>query len=197
MGRRTSACREAVHILALSYRRLAATLARTPVVELARYQVHRLETRLRRCPAALQKAQRETPLVYTQAVLQKKKKGKQQFRNDPAAAYTAAIRAGTRWCSQALVPIAAASCRSAAISSINSVPVGVAFKVVGIGSVGLRDYWSTCEGNGERRSALPSDKGRARFSLRAIHRSSWCGESRSNPSRPARCGRPAGDAVAV
>src|SRR5882757_10468554 len=34
-GQKPSACRDAVHIMAVNYRRLAATLARTPVVELA------------------------------------------------------------------------------------------------------------------------------------------------------------------
>ena len=54
-GQKSSACREAVHILAFSYRRLAATLAQTPVLELARYQVHRLE-RVTPVSDALQKA---------------------------------------------------------------------------------------------------------------------------------------------
>src|ERR1700761_9202892 len=60
-GQKPSACRDAVHILGLSYRRLAATLARMPVIELARYQVHRLE-RVTPVSEALQKAKRETPL---------------------------------------------------------------------------------------------------------------------------------------
>ena len=60
-GQKSSACRDAVHVLAVNYRRLAAMLARTPVVELARYQVHRLE-RVTPVSEALQKAERETPL---------------------------------------------------------------------------------------------------------------------------------------
>ena len=47
-------------------------------------------------------------------------------------------------------------------------PVDVAFKVVGTGSVGLRDYCIYLEGNGPRRSALPADQGRDRLSLRAL-----------------------------
>jgi uncharacterized protein (DUF2252 family) len=145
-GQKSSACREAVHILALSYRRLAATLAHTPVVELARYQVHRLE-RVTPVSAALQKAERETPLGTLRS-LTEEKKGSRQFRKAPPL----------------LMPLPPAQARAVLASFAayrNSllperrhfldqyVPMDVAFKVVGTGSVGLRDYLVYLQGNGE------------------------------------------------
>jgi uncharacterized protein (DUF2252 family) len=145
-GQKSSACREAVHILALSYRRLAAALARTPVVELARYQVHRLE-RVTPVSNALQKAERETPLGTLRRFTEEKR-GSRQFRKDPPL----------------LTPLPPAQARGVLASFAayrNSllperrhfldqyVPVEVAFKVVGTGSVGLRDYLVYLQGNGE------------------------------------------------
>lgn len=145
-GQKSSPCREAVHILALSYRRLAATLARTPVVELARYQVHRLE-RVTPVSDALQKAERETPLG-TLRRFTAVKKGRRLFRSDPPlltplpSAQARALLASFATYRNSLLPE-----RRHFLDQY--VPVDVAFKVVGTGSVGLRDYLVYLEGNGE------------------------------------------------
>ncbi|HEY3988823.1 MAG TPA: DUF2252 domain-containing protein [Acidobacteriaceae bacterium] len=151
-GQKSAACREAVHILALNYRRLAATLARIPVVELARYQVHRLE-RVTPVSEALQKAERETPLStlarFTEPVkADKAGHARRRFKQEPPL----------------LTPLPPAQARAVLASFANYrnsllperrhfldqyVPVDVAFKVVGTGSVGLRDYLVYLEGNGE------------------------------------------------
>ena len=151
-GQKSSACRDAVHVLALNYRRLAATLARTPVVELARYQVHRLE-RVTPVSDALRKAERETPLStlgrFTEPVkADKAGYSRRRFKKEPPL----------------LTPLPLAQSRAvlASFAAYRStllperrhfldqyVPLDVAFKVVGTGSVGLRDYLVYLEGNGE------------------------------------------------
>lgn len=151
-GQKSSACREAVHILAVNYRRLAATLAGTPVVELARYQVHRLE-RVTPVSEALQKAERETPLSTLGRFTELLKTDKAER-----------VRRRFKIESPLLTPLPLAQSRAVLASFAayrNSllperrhfldqyVPVDVAFKVVGIGSVGLRNYLVYLEGNGE------------------------------------------------
>jgi uncharacterized protein (DUF2252 family) len=146
-GEKAPAGREAVHVLALSYRRLAATLARTPVVDLTCYQVHRLE-RVIPVSEALQKAERETPLSTLHSLTEESKPARRRFRNDPPL----------------LTPLSSAKARAVLASFAEYrncllperrhfldqyVPVDVAFKVVGTGSVGLRDYLVYLEGNGE------------------------------------------------
>ncbi len=116
-GQKSSACRDAVHIFAVNYRRLAAMLARTPVVELARYQVHRLE-RVTPVSEALQKAERETPLSTLGRFTEGVKTGKTAHRSaplqeraataDPVAAGPISCRAG-ELCSLSQQPLAGAS----------------------------------------------------------------------------------------
>ncbi|MDQ1450973.1 MAG: hypothetical protein QOK38_839 [Acidobacteriaceae bacterium] len=155
-GHKSSACGEAVFILAQSYRRLAASLARTPVMELARYQVHRLE-RVTPVSEALRKAERETPLGtlgrFTEESKPKEinpdKSGyaRRRFKDEPPLL--------TR------LPLAQARAVLASFAAYRNsllperrhfldqyVPVDVVFKVVGTGSVGLRDYLVYLEGNG-------------------------------------------------
>jgi uncharacterized protein (DUF2252 family) len=151
-GQKSSACRDAVHILAVNYRRLAATLARTPVVELARYQVHRLE-RVTPVSEALQKAERETPLStlgrFTESVRAgKAARPRRRFKKEPPLltplppAQSRAVLASFAAYRNSLLPE-----RRHFLDQY--VPVDVAFKVVGAGSVGLRDYLVYLEGNGE------------------------------------------------
>jgi uncharacterized protein (DUF2252 family) len=145
-----SACRDAVFILAQSYRRLAASLARTPIVELARYQVHRLE-RVTPVSDALRKAQRETPLSTLDRFTVEIKGGtsglaRRRFKEEPPLltrlpqAQARAVLASFAMYRNNLLPE-----RRHFLDQY--VPVDVAFKVVGTGSVGLRDYLVYLEGN--------------------------------------------------
>jgi uncharacterized protein (DUF2252 family) len=146
-----SACRDAVFILAQSYRRLAASLARTPIVELARYQVHRLE-RVTPVSDALRKAQRETPLSTLDRFTVEIEGGtsglaRRRFKEEPPLltrlpqAQARAVLASFAMYRNNLLPE-----RRHFLDQY--VPVDVAFKVVGTGSVGLRDYLVYLEGNG-------------------------------------------------
>jgi uncharacterized protein (DUF2252 family) len=151
-GQKQSVCRDAVHILALHYRRLATALARMPVIELARYQVHRLE-RVTPVSDALQKAKGETPLSTLTRLTEENKEHKEgtvrrHFRKEPPLltplppAQSRAVLASFARYRNGLTPE-----RRHFLDQY--VPVDVAFKVVGTGSVGLRDYLVYLEGNGE------------------------------------------------
>jgi uncharacterized protein (DUF2252 family) len=149
-GEKSSACRDAVHILALHFRRLAAALARMPVLELARYQVHRLQ-RVTPVSEALHKAQRETPLStlarFTQETKDKAGHLPRRFKKEPPLlmplplAQSRAVLASFARYRTSLLPE-----RRHFLDQYT--PIDVAFKVVGTGSVGLRDYLVYLEGNG-------------------------------------------------
>src|ERR1700677_4573853 len=66
-GGKSSACAEAAAVLLRSYRRSIHAFARMPVMDVARYQVHRLQ-RVAPLSQVLRKAERATPL-YNQAHL--------------------------------------------------------------------------------------------------------------------------------
>ena len=150
-GQKSSACGEAVFFFAQSYRRLAASLARIPVVELAQYQVHRLE-RVTPVSDALRKAELETPLstlARFTAEIKGSKSGqaRRRFKEEPPLltrlpqAQARAVLASFAAYRNSLLPE-----RRHFLDQY--VPVDVAFKVVGTGSVGLRDYLVYLEGNG-------------------------------------------------
>lgn len=144
-----SDCREAVLVLARSYRRLAATLARSPVLEVARYQVHRLE-RVTPVSEALRKAERETPLSTLQRFTEAAggDKGQRRFREERPTllrlppAEVRAVQSSFAAYRESLLPE-----RCHFFDQYR--PVDYAFKVVGTGSVGLRDYLVYLEGNGD------------------------------------------------
>ncbi|HEX3987392.1 MAG TPA: DUF2252 domain-containing protein [Acidobacteriaceae bacterium] len=143
----SKAGRAAVVQFVASYRKLVQTLSRMPVVEVARYQVHRLQ-RISPVSQALLKAERATPLHTLDALTTKTKKGR-CFREEPpvlrrlSPAQARPVLAALKSYRESLLPE-----RQHFFSQYW--PVDVAFKVVGTGSVGLRDYLVYLEGNGER-----------------------------------------------
>jgi len=139
--------RAAVRQFVASYRKLVDTLSRMAVIDVARFQVHRLQ-RISPVSKALLKAERATPLHTLDALTVETKKGR-VFRNEPpvlkrltpqqARPVLAALKAYR----ETLQPE-----RQHFLSQYR--PMDVAFKVVGTGSVGLRDYLVYLEGNGAR-----------------------------------------------
>jgi uncharacterized protein (DUF2252 family) len=149
-GQKGVARRDAVLVLAESYRRLASKLAAMPVLELTHYQVHRLQ-RVTPVSDALHKAERETPLStmarFTESAEDSKSGRARRFSDDPPM--------------QTRLPLAQ---RRAVLGSFTLYrtsllpetrhfiaqyrPVDVAFRVVSTGSVGLRDFLVYLEGNG-------------------------------------------------
>jgi uncharacterized protein (DUF2252 family) len=139
--------RNAVAKFAARYQKLIGTLSRMPVIEMARYQVHRLQ-RISTVSNALLKAERSTPLHTLDTLTVVTKKGR-VFKEEPpvlrrltpqqARPVLGAVKAYR----ESLQPE-----RQHFLSQYT--PLDVAFKVVGTGSVGLRDYLIYLEGTGSR-----------------------------------------------
>jgi uncharacterized protein (DUF2252 family) len=153
-GSKNAACGEAAAILLRCYRRSMHAFARMPVMDVARFQVHRLQ-RIAPVSQVLRKAERATPLT-TQAhltVLASAKGGKSappphrifvehkplQFRLTGAKA--SLVLDSLNLYRESLLPE-----RQHFFDLYR--PLDVAFRVVGTGSVGLRDYVVYMEGNG-------------------------------------------------
>jgi uncharacterized protein (DUF2252 family) len=151
-GEKNAGCREAAEIFLRRYRRSMSSFARMSVLDLARYQVHRLQ-RIAPVSQALRKAERETPQsALTRLTTMPKLRGNKtpehrifvdsrplQFRLPPAQARRI-VDAFTPY-RESLLPE-----RQHFLSHYR--PLDVAFRVVGTGSVGLRDYVIYLEGNG-------------------------------------------------
>ncbi len=148
-GRETGADNphEAVLRFAASYRKLMDMFSRMAVIEMARYQVHRLQ-RIAPVSNALLKAERATPLHSLDALTVENKAGR-VFREE--------LPVLRRLTPQQARPVLAAlkTYRGSLLPERQHFlaqyrPVDLAFKVVGTGSVGLRDYLVYLEGNGPR-----------------------------------------------
>jgi uncharacterized protein (DUF2252 family) len=164
-GSGKEACREAVNEFTYAYARLMQCLGELSVVDMARYQVHRLG-KVAPVSAVLLKAQRSTPLRSLASLTRPatggdaliagvtRNKGLRVFcelpgtikgapptlrRSTPEeAAEVLGSLAGYR---QTLLPE-----RRRFLDQYR--PIDVGFKIVGTGSVGLRDYVVYMEGNG-------------------------------------------------
>jgi uncharacterized protein (DUF2252 family) len=151
LGTKRAACEEAVYAFVARYRRYADMFAKMPVVEVARYQVHRLQ-RITPVSTALLKAERSTPIhTLDQLTVPEMSRGvdtgKRIFKeNKPLltrllSAQARAVLASLHEYKRNLLPE-----RQHFFSQYR--PIDVGFKVVGTGSVGLRDYLVYFEGNG-------------------------------------------------
>jgi uncharacterized protein (DUF2252 family) len=151
VGDKRAQCEEAVHRLVFQYRKFMDMFARMPVIEMVRFQIHRLQ-RIGPVSAALLKAERATP-VHTLEQLTVPAKGragengKRIFKEQKplltrlSSAQARAVLASLHEYKQTLQPE-----RRHFFAQYH--PVDVGFKVVGTGSVGLRDYLVLFEGNG-------------------------------------------------
>jgi uncharacterized protein (DUF2252 family) len=157
-GNKELVAREAVVRCIEQYCRLMRTYAKMPLLDVARYQVHRLSG-VEPVHVALMKAERATP---QHSLEQLTEPGKQR-----RAAKTARSPEERRF--KEIKPTLIRVTGSQAETVLRSLgpyremlepqrqhllsfykPVDVAFKVVGTGSVGLRDYCIYFEGNGSR-----------------------------------------------
>jgi uncharacterized protein (DUF2252 family) len=151
LGIKRAVCEEAVYGFVARYRRYVDMFAKMPIVEMARYQVHRLQ-RITPVSTALLKAERSTPMhTLEQLTVPEMSRGvetgKRIFReNKPlltrlSSAQARAVLASLHEYKRNLLPE-----RQHFFSQYQ--PIDVGFKVVGTGSVGLRDYLVYFEGNG-------------------------------------------------
>ncbi len=143
-GSREGAVGKAVTLFLGHYRRVIVQLAALPVVDLAHFQIHRLQQRGYLTPV-LRKAERSTPL-HSLTALTIEKRTRRIFRSNPPI-----LRRLTAHEAQPVLDALHLYSRSLQPERQHFFaqyrPVDVAFKVVGTGSVGLRDYCAYFEGN--------------------------------------------------
>ena len=150
-GAKRAQCEEAVYGLIARYRKCVDMFARMPVLEMARYQVHRLQ-RITPVSTALLKAERSTPMhTLEQLTVPEMSRGAETGRrifreNKPlltriSSGQARAVLASLHEYKKDLLPE-----RQHFFAQYR--PIDVGFKVVGTGSVGLRDYLVYFEGNG-------------------------------------------------
>jgi uncharacterized protein (DUF2252 family) len=141
-GIKRSARRAAVLRFVEQYRRMMHMFAGMPVLELARYQIHRLATTVP-MPAILAQAERSTPQkslkVLTAAEKPSDPNGRRVFRSNPPLLSRVLGKEAAR-VRAALGPYARTLQPERRHFLEQYVPQDVGFKVVGTGSVGLRDY---------------------------------------------------------
>ena len=142
-----SAARDAVRTFAANYRKSVRMFAAMPVIDAARYQVHRLQ-RIQPISKALLQAERSTSLVTLEKLtLPSEAQGHRIFRDNPpvlvrmTGAKGRAIIAGLADYRASLLPE-----RRHILDQYRA--LDVALKVVGTGSVGTRCYVIYLEGNG-------------------------------------------------
>lgn len=145
-GQKRPIRRAAVEALAESYCTAMAVFARQPILKVARHAIHRLET----CDplhAALRQSQRATPIAILKKLTEPVRDGRRRFRDlrpllwrikNPEASEVIASLGSYR---EGLSPD-----RRHLFDLFK--PLDVGFKVVGTGSVGMRDYVILFEGNG-------------------------------------------------
>jgi uncharacterized protein (DUF2252 family) len=148
-GHKEGAARNAVECCIQHYCALMHEFAEMPLINISRYQVHRLGA-ARPVRAALIKAERATPLhtleqltepISTDASKPRHFREVKPILTRVSSAVSAAVLASLGPYRDMLEPQ-----RQHLLSFYR--PVDVAFKVVGTGSVGLRDYCVYLEGNG-------------------------------------------------
>jgi uncharacterized protein (DUF2252 family) len=165
-GSKNIACREAAAMFLERYRTMMGIFARMPVLEVARYQVHRLQEVLP-VQGILRLAERATPMhtllslteVKESASAKKKAaKGKKEARPETGERIFKTVPPTLERVTGETAAKVVGSLTKYAESILPERrhflaqyrPVDVAFKVVGTGSVGLRDYVVLMEGNGPK-----------------------------------------------
>ena len=166
-GAKRGHCRDAAHAFLASYRAQMHLFARMPVLELARYMVHRLRT-FEPISQIMRMAERATPLHNLDALttpLAAPPSGSKRTASSVLSPRTGAhprvfksnppilTRVDAGVARQVLDSLAtyAESLQPERRHYLNQyTPLDVAFKIVGTGSVGLRDYCIYMQGNGGR-----------------------------------------------
>jgi uncharacterized protein (DUF2252 family) len=158
-GARNVDCREAAAVFLEKYRTTMLIFARMPVLEVARFKVHRLRS-VSTVGGILRMAERATPMhtlltlterESTADAKKSKTEGKpaRMFRTIPPN-LKRVTGAMAEKIVDSLKPYEDSLLRERRHFLAQYRPLDVAFKVVGTGSVGLRDYCIYMEGNGTR-----------------------------------------------
>ena len=131
-------CRDAAESVARAWRESLARFANMPALELARYTIHR---HLDEGPVhpVLRKAERATPLVSLEKLTVKARRGLRRFAHRPPL-LTRLPEEQARRVLRALMPYreTVGPARQVVLDAYRA--EDVAFKIVGTGSIGTRDY---------------------------------------------------------
>jgi uncharacterized protein (DUF2252 family) len=148
MGAKKGTCGDAVLTFTTQYRKFIEMFARMPVVDMARFQIHRLQ-RIAPVSKALLKAERSTPThALEQLTVSEKNLPGHVFKEEKPIQQR--VHGGTRRAVLASLTTYSETLQPERRHFLAQYrPVDVAFRVVGTGSVGLRDYIVYYEGNGE------------------------------------------------
>ena len=145
-GHNRATCKSAAEAFVASYCKAMDGFSRRPVLEVARDQVRR-EHRIEPIHAALLQSERAHPLDLLNKLTERNRNGISRFRNLRPNVWRVSGEAR-----QAVLHSLAVYRDNLAPERRHFLdlfrPVDVGFKVVGTGSVGLRDYVVLCEGNG-------------------------------------------------
>ena len=142
---KAAGCAEAVELFLAAYCGLMNRLAKLPVLDVARWQVHRLG-QIAPVSKILHKAERATPLHSLESLTEQTPKGR-VFKSDPPLLRPLSV-------DEERPVLASLSAYHESLSPerrhffAQFRVLASAFKVVGTGSVGLRDYCVLMQGNG-------------------------------------------------
>jgi uncharacterized protein (DUF2252 family) len=142
-----SACSAAVQAFAAAYCRSIEELAGQPILVAARHQIHRLR-QSRAVSGALQQSQRACPSDLIKKYAEKNARGEIRFKKIDGVLW----RLQNKHRREILesLPLYKGSLAGDHVQLFDFFrPVDFAFKIVGTGSVALRDYVVLMEGNGE------------------------------------------------
>ena len=168
-GGKNVACREAAAMFLDTYRRMMGMFSRMTVLDVARFQVHRLQDVLP-VQGILRMAERATPMhtlltltEVKQSAIEPKAKGVKgaKVKEGPPRTAERVFKSEPPTLTRVTGDMAAKVVGSLAKYAESILPerrhflaqyrpVDVAFKVVGTGSVGMRDYVVLMEGNGPK-----------------------------------------------
>ncbi|HEX4166025.1 MAG TPA: DUF2252 domain-containing protein [Bryobacteraceae bacterium] len=142
-----TSCEEAVEVFARSYNGAIQRLAAIPILDAARHQIHRLK-RAQVTSAALSQAERARPTDLLAKYTEKSANGQFHFRSMKPILYR--VNGPKRQEILSALSVYRDSLPPERLHLFHFFhPLDVGFKVVGTGSVGLRDYVVLMEGNGK------------------------------------------------
>ena len=150
VSHKKAVCEDSVLTFVSQYRKFVEMFARMPVIQMTHFQVHRLQ-RISPVSKALLQAERSTPAVTLEQLTvpgkSLSKTAHRVFKDEkPVLERVSGARRRTVLASLAEYATTLQPERRHFLSQYHS--LDVAFKVVGTGSVGLRDYVVYFEGNG-------------------------------------------------
>ncbi len=145
-GHRRSACTSAAQVFAKTYCNSIESLAEQPILVAARHQIHRVQ-KAQAVSAALQQAARANPSDLMKKYTENGVRGQIHFKKIEHALWR--VQGRQRQEILTSVPLYKQSLPAERLHLFDFFrPLDVAFKIVGTGSVALRDYVVLMEGNG-------------------------------------------------